>query len=259
MAQVATAVSAPSGRRQRVDRWFYISVAVVMILFNIAAFAPSIVDPSGRKVPLPLTALVTVHAIIASAWLLLFLMQATLVATGRTSVHRRVGVAGMVLAIVFIVVGCLTTIEDARRGFDLSGDLRRLAPPDVQPDAGALLAPIGFLLLFGVLVAAAFCYRRRPAIHKRLMLFAMLGALTTTPLVHVIGHWPALLARRGLILLVATIVFWSASAVHDRVAEGRFHPVSLWMPLLLFAWMAVFNAVIVRSAAWTEFAAWVVR
>src|SRR4030095_3656772 len=232
MARVATAVSAPSGRRQRVDRCFYISVAMLTILLNIAAFAPSIVEPSGRRVPLPLTPLVTVHAIVASAWLLLFLMQATLVATGRPSVHRRVGGGGMVLAAAFIIVGCLTTIEDARRGFDLSGDLRRLAPPDIQPDAGALLAPTGFLLLFGVLVAAAFCCRRRPAIHKRLMLFAMLGALTTTPLVHVIGHWPALLARRGGVLLAATIVFWSASAVHDRVAEGRIHPVSLWTPVL---------------------------
>ena len=259
MAQVATAVSAPSGRRQRVDRWFYISVAVLMILFNLAAFAPSIVEPSGRRVPLPLTPLVTLHAIVAAAWLLLFLMQATLVATGRTSVHRRVGVGGMVLAAAFIVVGCLTTIEDARRGFDLSGDLRRLAPADVQPDAGALLAPIGFLLLFGLLVAVAFCYRHRPAIHKRLMLFAMLGALTTTPLVHVIGHWPALLARRGLILLVGTIVFLSASAVHDRISEGRIHPVSLWTPVIVFVWMLVVNAAIVPSAAWSEFAAWVVK
>src|SRR5262245_23275622 len=233
MPQVTAVVSAPPRRRQRVDRWFFISVAVLMILFNVAAFAPSIVDPSGRKVPLPLTPLVTVHAFVAAAWLLLFLMQATLVATGRTSVHRRLGVAGIVLAAAFIVVGCLTTIADARRGFDLSGDLRRLAPPDVPLDAGDLLAPIGFLLLFGILVAVAVCYRHRPAIHKRLMLFAMLGALTPTPLVHVIGHWPALLARRGVFFLVATVVLLSASAIHDRVTEGRIHPVSVWIPVLL--------------------------
>src|SRR4030095_11733213 len=127
MARVATAVSAPSGRRQRVDRCFYISVAMLTILLNIAAFAPSIVEPSGRRVPLPLTPLVTVHAIVASAWLLLFLMPAPAVVralspsgclllflrraplggTGRTSVHRRVGVGGMVLAAAFIIVGCL--------------------------------------------------------------------------------------------------------------------------------------------------------
>jgi uncharacterized membrane protein YozB (DUF420 family) len=259
MPQIAAVVSAPPGRRPRVDRWFYISVAVLMILFNVAAFAPSIVNPSSRRVPLPLTPLVAVHAIVAAGWLLLFLAQATLVATGRTDVHRRLGVAGSVLAAAFVVVGCLTTIDEARRGFDLSGDLRRLAPPDVQPDAGALLAPINFLLMFGVLVAVAICCRRRPAIHKRLMLFAMLGALTPTPLVHVIGHWPALLAWRGAVALVATLVFLSASAIHDRVAEGRIHPVSLWAPLFLFAWAAVVNVVIVPSVAWREFAEWLVR
>jgi uncharacterized membrane protein YozB (DUF420 family) len=259
MPQVATAVSAAPRRKQRIDRWFYISVAVLMILFNFAAFAPSIVDPSARRVPLPLTSLVTVHAIVALAWLLLFLTQVTLVATRRTSVHRRLGATGGVLAVAFVVTGCLTTIEEARRGFDLSGDLRRLAPPGVQLDAGALLAPIGFLLLFGVLVGVALCYRHRPAIHKRLMLFAMLGALTPTPLVHVIGHWPALLARRGMVILLATLVCLSASAIHDRLVEGRIHPVSLWVPGLLFVWGGVVNGVIVPSAAWQQFAAWVVK
>jgi hypothetical protein len=258
MPHVAEVVSAAPRRGQRVERWFYISAAGLMILFNVAAFAPAIVDPSGRTVPLPLTPLVTVHAIVAAAWLLLFLAQATLVATGRTSVHRRLGVAGIVLAAAFIVVGCLTTIEHARRGLDLSGDLRRLAPPDVQLDAAAILAPINLLLLFGLLVALAFCYRHRPAIHKRLMLFAVLGALTPTPLVHLVGHWPALLARRGVIFLVAMVVVLSASAIHDRVAEGRIHPASLWIPLLLFAWTTVVNVVVVPSAAWREFAAWVV-
>jgi uncharacterized membrane protein YozB (DUF420 family) len=252
-------VSAAPRRKQRIDRWFYISVAVLMILFNFAAFAPSIVDPSARRVPLPLTSLVTVHAIVALAWLLLFLTQVTLVATRRTSVHRRLGATGGVLAVAFVVTGCLTTIEEARRGFDLSGDLRRLAPPGVQLDAGALLAPIGFLLLFGVLVGVALCYRHRPAIHKRLMLFAMLGALTPTPLVHVIGHWPALLARRGMLVLLTTLVCMSASAIHDRLVEGHIHPVSLWIPGLLFVWAGVVNVVIVPSAAWQQFAAWVVK
>jgi hypothetical protein len=91
------------------------------------------------------------------------------------------------------------------------------------------------------------------------MLFAMLGALTTTPLVHVIGHWPALLDWRGVIALVATVVLLSTSAIHDRVVEGHIHPASLWIPALLFAWASVVNAVIVPSAAWRELAAWVVK
>src|SRR5262245_36136817 len=86
-----------TGRRRRVDRWFYISAGLFMVLFGIAGFGPSIINQSSRNVPLPLTPLVTAHAIVSSAWLLLFVTQATLVAIGRTAVHRRVGIAGLVL------------------------------------------------------------------------------------------------------------------------------------------------------------------
>ena len=77
--------------RQLVDRWFYIGVALLMIVFNVAAFAPSIIDPSRRNAPLPLTPLVTAHAVVSAAWLVLFLTQATLVATRHIAAHRRVG------------------------------------------------------------------------------------------------------------------------------------------------------------------------
>ena len=59
----------------QVDRWFYISVALLMILLNLIAFGPSIIDQTGRNVPLPFTPLVTVHVIVSIAWLLLFLTQ----------------------------------------------------------------------------------------------------------------------------------------------------------------------------------------
>ena len=99
-------------------------MALLMILLNVVAFGPSIIDPSRRNVPLPLTPLVTVHAIVAAAWLLVFPAQATLVATGMDVIpHRRLGIVGAVLTVVFVVVGYFTLIEEARRGFDLSGDI----------------------------------------------------------------------------------------------------------------------------------------
>ena len=65
MAEQATVTIVPAvtERPHRVDRWFYISVALLMILFNVVAFGPSIIDASRRNVSLPLTPLVTVHAV----------------------------------------------------------------------------------------------------------------------------------------------------------------------------------------------------
>ena len=91
MTGYATAVAAPTSavRRRVRDRQFYIGVALFMIAFNALAFGPPIANPSTRTVPLPLTPLVMAHAAVSASWLLLFLAQATLVATGRTALHRR--------------------------------------------------------------------------------------------------------------------------------------------------------------------------
>lgn len=104
-------------------RWFYVGVVAFVILFTLISFGPSLIDPSNRSVPLPLTPWVLTHTALSTAWLLLFLAQTTLVATGRTRIHRRLGIAGAVIAAALVITGPLMMIEEARRGFDLSGDL----------------------------------------------------------------------------------------------------------------------------------------
>jgi hypothetical protein len=53
-------------RPHRVKRRFDISMGLLMILFSVVAFGPSISDPHTRNVPLPLTPLVLAHAIVAA-------------------------------------------------------------------------------------------------------------------------------------------------------------------------------------------------
>ena len=261
MPERATAVIAPVAtlRPHRVDRWFYISMALLMILLNVVAFGPSIIDPSGRNVPLPLTPLVTVHAIVAAAWLLVFLAQATLVATGRTTIHRRLGIVGAVLTAVFVVVGYFTLIEEARRGFDLSGDILPRTPGPEVANPALILGLLWNFLTFGVLAGLGLGYRHRPAVHKRLMVLAMLGGLTSTPVAHLIGHWPVLQPWAGIIFGVSTMVFLFMSAIYDKVSQGRIHPVSLWGAVLVFVSGSFFFLVIQPSAAWREFATWLIR
>jgi uncharacterized membrane protein YozB (DUF420 family) len=260
MADYATVVvvSASTDRRRQVDRRFYIGVALFMVAFNAVAFAPSILSPSTRNVPLPLTPLVTAHALVSGAWLLLFLAQATLVATGRTGVHRRLGVGGAVLTAVFLVLGWFTTLEQARRGFDLSGAISRVPAPPGLDLIAATVGLLFFFLTFGVLAGTALWYRRRPAVHKRLMLLALLGGLSPTPVAHVIGTWPPLQPWANLIFPGSLVVFLAIGPVHDRISDGRIHPVSLWGGLSLFVWNTAFNVAIIPSAAWSQFARWLI-
>ena len=258
MTEQATAVIAPvaTGRPRRVKRWFYISMGLLMFLFNVVAFGPSIIDHSGRNVPLPLTPLVTAHAIVAAAWLLLFLTQATLVATGRIGLHRRLGIVGALLTVVFVFIGYFTIIEVAQRGFNLSGDGGPRAQPGATPEPAAVGPFLIGLVTFAILVGAGFHYRHRPSVHKRLMALALLGGLGGAPLAHLLSHWPALQPWLGGIFAIAFLSMVSGSAIYDRVSQGRIHPVSLWGAILIVASNTLFVGVIEPTEVWREFATW---
>jgi hypothetical protein len=237
-------------RAPTVERLFYIGMGILAILVASAGFLPGIVNASGRTAPL--TTLVVVHGAVFLMWLMLFVVQATLVATRRTQLHRRLGPFGALLAIAMIVLGYASVIAMGRRGFDLSGDLGVAADP-----LTFLVLPLGDLAAFAILVGSAFAYRRRPVIHKRLMLLATIGTLMPAPLAHLIGHTPMLRAHPAIIVIPIAILL-SLSAIHDRVAKGRIHPVSLWVALALFAWANLRAAVIGPSAAWHRFAGWLI-
>jgi hypothetical protein len=250
----------PASRRWRVDHWFYIAVAVLVIVLHVAGFGPALIDESMRNDQPSL--LVIVHGLVAGAWLLLFLAQATLVATGRTSIHRRLGVVAPALTVGMVVLIFQTTIELVRRGYDLSGDLLRpsAAPGSPVPSAAELDGGLnGFVaaLNFGILVAAGWWYRRRPEFHKRLMLVALLS-LTSVPLLHlagyVIGRWPDLFGPASVAPFVANLLLF-AGAVHDKVTRGRIHPISVWVPLALIA-VTLIAAAVAPSAPWRHFSTW---
>jgi hypothetical protein len=199
----------------------------------------------------PLTLLVNLHAAAFGAWLILFVAQTTLVATRRTAIHRRLGWAAGVLALLMIGLGYQTAIVGARHGFDLP---LGAGPPD---PLGGMVHLLGDLVSFTILVGAGFWYRHRPQVHKRLMLLATVGPMMNAPLVHFFFNNPTLPAR-GILLLIPMVVLLSASAVYDRLSMGRIHPVSLWGGVLLFAWGNVRAVVIGPSKVWHEFAAWLI-
>lgn len=263
MPEQATVVMAPPAARgqRRVDRWFYISSGLFAISLAVVGFGPSIIDQSRRNAAL--TPAVTAHGMVAGAWLLLFVTQATLIATRRTEVHRRVGMIGPVLAAMLIALGYLMLVEGSRRGYELSGDLTRaVTPPGSPPQnpddfTAGVLIPLSNFFAFGVLVAAGLLYRHRPAIHKRLMLLALFP-LADEPIIHLVGHlagrWPTLQGA-GLFVFPIQLSLMFASAIYDKVSSGRIHPVSLWVPILLLAWGTVIRAVL-PSVTWHELAVW---
>jgi hypothetical protein len=238
-----------SAKPQR--EWFYPSMAVFAMLFCIAAFGPSVAYTAAR--PGPLSGMLAVHGIIYFTWLLIFCAQAILVKAGKLALHRRLGTLSAIVAAVMVVQGYQTTIAMARRGFDVSGDLA------IQSDPLAATAfPLLDIAMFAGLVVAAYLYRRRPAIHKRLMLLAIFGGLMPAPIAHLTGHF-GFFRDKPILTPVIVGAFLAVSAIHDRIATRRIHPVSLWVALVLFALDNFCAAVVLPSAAWHLFASRLVR
>lgn len=253
-------------RQVRTGHRFYVGFGVFVILLSFAGFAPSLIDQSRRFAP-PATPHLA-HGATALAWLLLYVTQALLVAKGRVDLHRRLGWAGPLIAVLLVLFGYYTITEGAFRVSDLSGDIYRIliepgSPPLTDSDLIAgFLGSLGELITFSVLVAAGILFRHRAELHKRLMVFALIP-LVPEALLHLSG---TLVGRvplsRGVLftgMLVIDLAVPFIPAVHDKLTRGRIHPASLWIPLLIVGWYVVLNAVVAPSALGLKVGSWLLK
>jgi hypothetical protein len=231
---------------------FYIGMAIVAMAITMAGFGPAMIDTESRKEPVNLA--VIAHALIFGAWLVLFLSQTILISQRKITTHKKLGYAGAVLAVLMVVSGYFTAVTMSRRGYDLSGDLIQGADDPIS----LLALQLGDVFTFGLLVGIAVWYRRRPDIHKRLMLLATVGALMPAALTHIIGHSPILRAIQFPVIVIPLFLLLFASAIRDKIYFGKIHPVSLWVALAMFLWSNLRAVVIGPSEAWRTVASWLI-
>ena len=213
-----------SAHREHIRRehMFFTGMAVALFATVFAGFAPTYyllnqlhgTLASGQSGGSNLTPLVHVHAIVFSAWMLLFVTQTTLISTGRVNWHRKLGILGALLAAAMVVLGLMVAIEGSRLGH---------RPPMVEKYT-FLIIPLTNALMFGAFVAAGLWTRSRAAYHKRFMLLATLSLLTPAivrlelPVVPA-GPIGAFIVSDALLL---------ATWAWDGLSNGRIHRVLLW-------------------------------
>ena len=231
------------------DRLFYGGMAGAMALTVFAGFASTYylrwLD-DGPKATLsggPFTTLVHVHGALFTAWVLLFIVQTALVAGRRVAVHRRLGIAGAVLAASMVAVGTSTAIDAAARGS---------APPGVDPLA-FLVIPMFDMVLFASFVAAALARRRDKEAHKRLMLLAYVSIVVAA-----VARLPGVLALGPPAFFGLTFLFVVVAAIYDYVSRRRVHKVYLWGGALILISIPL-RLAISGTGAWLSFAEALVR
>lgn len=252
MATASFRVRQQAAEKQPQKRWFFISLALVMLLVVCAGFLPSIVHETERRAPL--SALAAAHGFVFVLWLIIFALQSRLVASGRVAVHRRLGMFAAVFVLpLMVILGYATTAAMVRRGFDLSGDLRIEHDPLYES-----VFPFVDLFVFAMLITMAVAYRRRPEIHRRLMLFGNI-ALMGAPLAHFIGHVPRLAAMPAAIILVPISLFLIAAIAREFRTAGKVHPLTVGLALGMFLFGPLRASLIGPSATWHRVAAWLAR
>ena len=229
---MAAGIVQSARRPARSDRLFYTGMAVTAALVVLVGFAPTYyLRSTVSRGTLP--ALLQAHGALFSAWIVLMVVQATLIARQRTDVHRALGWVGAALAALVATAGVTAGLATARR--EAAGGLDEAA-------RAFLTIPMFSMVVFAGLVAAAIVCRRRPQAHKRLMLLATISILDAP-----IARWPGAPGALGVSLLVDLFVV--VAMAYDFLSRRRVHPAYIVGGAIIAGNQAL-RDVVGRSDAW---------
>ena len=227
---------------RKYDRQFFFAMTVLLAAVVMIGFAPTYYLAGGFLAPLP-SRIVHVHAAVFSTWMILLMVQTGLISAKRVGWHRKLGMAGFVLAIAMVVMVVLTAAGLAAR---VKG------APSMELVLGLLAVTFTDAFDFAVLAGFAYALRRDAAAHKRLIIIAT-ACLTRAAFFR--WHVP-ILFRQVYPAYAATYAFLLLLAAYDLWSTRKIHRATMWGSLFLIV-MGQLTRVIGPSTPWHEFAHWV--
>lgn len=141
-------------------QYLFIALGLVYVAVAIAGFAPGY----GRYLAgtRDIHWFAHVHGVLMSAWLALFITQASLIAAGSVHLHRKLGLAGVALGAAIWLSMCAASLR-VRVALD---------PPLDSFLWDVWLRELVLIAVFPLFFVAAVRARRDAGTHKRLMTFA---------------------------------------------------------------------------------------
>jgi len=191
------------------QRSFFVVFAAVSVLVVLSGFARTFFMPVAHgtfRAP----RIVYVHASLFLAWVSLLVAQTVLAFSHNVRWHRQLGWISVVLIPAMIAsdigVSLWATARDLRGG---QGNL-------------ALAFLFGLFMdvaSFAALATVAVVMRRKPQVHKRLIVIATIGILGPA-----IGRIP----RIGAMSATVVVALVLSVVAYDLVTRGRVHAATLW-------------------------------
>jgi hypothetical protein len=168
-----------------IDRWIWVFMAASFIVYTLVGFVPDSLMKmdavtAGQRPPFPAT--LHAHALLMGSYLLLLFAQTVLMATGRSALHQKLGVASLAIAPALVIVGFLLIPTMYHSNWAVIQDL----PAEAQAGAmqglriadNIMLLQLRIGILFPAFLAIALLARRtEPGVHKRMMFLSIAMAL----------------------------------------------------------------------------------
>jgi len=230
---VASPAAEPSARK-RAERRFFSGYMIAIAAVIFVGFAPSFflrgIVPSAPLPPLRETAII--HGVMATALVLIFPLQASLIAYGKRDLHIRLGQVGFVVAALMIpVIYVIGAFAYHRQEASI--------PPFAVAGLSLLILP-----LYTLALALAWRFRFDAQSHKRLMILVAL-LLSSAAVVRLpIWNHP-LSSTLAWIAMIVPLWLW------DMTATRRIHRMTLFSTAALIFQGAV-NALVLPSMAWQD-------
>jgi hypothetical protein len=210
---MATLATQAAPVRATAEERFFMTAALAMAAVVVVGFSlNAAMGRSSFSAPVS----VHVHALLFMGWMVLYLIQNALVATGNVAVHRRLGwlsalwIPAMIAAALYVIVAMV----------------RRGTVPFFFTPISFLTFDTMILASFAGLAATAIRLRRRTDWHRRLMFCAM--AALTGPGFGRLLPMPLLVPVAAEVAVAASLVFPAWGMVSDRRRLGRVHPAWAW-------------------------------
>jgi hypothetical protein len=236
--------SSPPASRRRFDHLFFFSMTVLLTLAAVSGFAKTYFFAGLLRAKLP-SSLIHIHGVVFTSWFVVLLCQAGLASAGRVDLHRRLGIAGMGIACLMLPFGFLATAEFLTRMASHPGMLM------------ASIMPFTELFSFGVLAVVAFLYRKRPDIHKRLIMLATIGIIgAAVGRMEFLPDWHLRGVAELRLFWAYTYVFLVPLGAFDIFSLKKLHRATLWGSAFLIT-LHQFALLICTTGTWHQFASWV--
>lgn len=232
-------------RARSLDQFFFPAMAALILFAVFAGFARTYYLAGMFRAPLP-NLLIHIHGAVFSAWILLLIIQTSLIVAGRVDLHRSLGLAGFCLACLMVILGLLAGADEL---------VRHSIPAAKAWHARAEFAlPIGDMLVFATLIYFGFRNRFNPAAHKRLMMIATVTILDAAIVRwRIPASWWHLQAAQ-----ICSYTFLLLLLAYDLWSIGKVHRVTIWAGAFLVLVQELRHP-IGNTAVWQSFAASVER